>query len=248
MEKPRHRCGILAAAVAAAVSMFVVLGTVTPSRAALTTESCLVQKSKAWSKLRQCERSEDAKAILGRPADRAKCKTRFTTTVARIKATASAAGIACRYRDNLDNTVTDFDTGLMWVKLVALNGNQSADILDADNLYSWPRALEVTGMLNGMSSNSEFLDSVPGNGKYTDWRLPNVTELVAIVDVAPSGCGSGAPCIDPTFRPTDALSYWSSTTRSTVQHFAFLVDFGIPSVDDRSKGDVAHIRPVRAGL
>ncbi len=76
--------------------------------------------------------------MLGRPVDRAKCRTRFDRTVALLDAKAALADFRCRYRDDADdNTVTDFKTGLMWVKLAPRDGAASDDILDVDNVYDW---------------------------------------------------------------------------------------------------------------
>jgi hypothetical protein len=67
-------------------------------------------------------RTQDANAIQGKSADLATCQTSFQGTLAMIADRATAAGIACRFHDNGDNTVTDLDTGLMWLKLVGLDG------------------------------------------------------------------------------------------------------------------------------
>src|SRR5262245_7142746 len=94
-----------------AVWSAVIAGTVraggVPAAAALTTPTCLAQKIKAWGKLRQCQRSEEAKAILGKAFDLAKCQTKFDDATAKLDALAVAANVACRYRDNGDSTVTD---------------------------------------------------------------------------------------------------------------------------------------------
>jgi len=39
-------------------------------------------------------------------------------------AKATKAAIACRYRDNADSTITDYDTGLMWDKKTAGEGER----------------------------------------------------------------------------------------------------------------------------
>lgn len=51
--------------------------------------------------------------------------------------------------------------------------------------------------------------------KGSGWRLPNVKELVSLIDYHPSQppCNSGEPVVDPVFDMTcsDVLYYWSST-------------------------------------
>jgi hypothetical protein len=80
---------------------------------------------------------QDAKAIQGRSADPAKCQAKFDQKVEKIRAQAAASAVPCRYRDNGDNAVTDFDTGLMWVKQVALASPLS------DALVTWRAGTEA---------------------------------------------------------------------------------------------------------
>ena len=87
-------------AVAASLAASLLLGTASPVRAATSPEACLSQRARAWGTLRECERNEQAKAILGRPADAGKCRARFEQTMAVIDTRAAAANVACRYRDN----------------------------------------------------------------------------------------------------------------------------------------------------
>lgn len=115
--------------------------TTTTAASALTNEACIAKKSSAWGILRKCQRIEDAKAIKGGAGDQAKCQAVFAKQLTKLREQATAAAIPCRYADNGDNTVTDFDTGLMWVKLVALDGVPQANVLDADNRWDWgPRS------------------------------------------------------------------------------------------------------------
>lgn len=88
------------------------------THAAFETSQCLAGKLKAWGKLRKCQRYEDAKLVQGKTPDHAKCQTKFDAKLATLNAKAAAAGIACRYRDHGDSTITDHDTGLMWEKKV----------------------------------------------------------------------------------------------------------------------------------
>jgi len=86
--------------------------------------------------------------------------------------------------DNLDGTVTDTETGLMWQQ----NGSM---------VHNWYSA-------NNYCDNL-FL------GGYDDWYLPNLTtELITILDTSVSP--PSAPAIDLTIFPgTSATSYWTST-------------------------------------
>src|SRR5262245_11480100 len=207
MREAGRRCPAVVAAVAA--TMVLAAGAV-PARA-MTSEGCFAQRLKAWGNLRKCQRQEEAKAIQGRSADPAKCQATFDRKVQSLQAQAAAAAVPCRYRDNGDNTVTDFDTGLMWVKQVALDANPSPFILDADDTFTWQAAAETAGNLAGTSTDGMTMIPVTGNGSYTDWRLPTILELRSIVDLDAPGCRSGGACIDPIFGVTAPADYWSAS-------------------------------------
>ena len=61
-------------------------------------------------------RHEEAKAFQGRSSDPAKSQATFDRKAEMLRAEAAAAAVPCRYRDDGDNTVSDFDTGLMWLR------------------------------------------------------------------------------------------------------------------------------------
>jgi hypothetical protein len=207
-------------------------------------------KLKAWGDLRKCQRAEDAKAVEGRSADLAKCQTRFKDTLAMIADRATAAGIACRFHDNGDNTVTDFDTGRMWLKLVGLDGvANGANLLDADNVSDWGTALQMAGGINGQSTDGTTLLPVPGAPPYGDWRLPTIVELGTILDTNAPDCRSGGACIDPIFGPTVAGGYWAATTFAAP---AWVVSFGESGFGFMFRSNPAfvgyHMRAVRSAF
>lgn len=91
-----------------------------------------------------------------------------------------------RFRDHEDGTVTDRLTDLMWTK-------------DA-NIYGLYGGRTWTEALSDCASCTE--------GGYSDWRLPNVRELLSLVDY-----GRDDPL--PAGHPFDKVTgpyYWSSTT------------------------------------
>jgi hypothetical protein len=207
-------------------------------------------KLKAWGELRKCQRAEDANAVKGRSADLAQCQTRFQHTLAMIADKATAAGIVCRFHDNGDNTVTDFDTGLMWLKLVGLDGvANGANLLDADNVSDWRTALQLAGAINGQSTDGTTLLPVPGAPPYGDWRLPTIVELVTILDTDAPDCRRLGACIDPIFGPTVADGYWAATTTGVP---AWVVAFGEIGFGFTFASNPAfagyHMRPVRSAL
>jgi hypothetical protein len=105
------------------------------------------------------------------------------------------AGAALSYTDNGDGTVTDDNTGLVWEKKTSANVN---------SVYTWQGALDYVAALNAMNGGQGFAG-------YNDWRLPNIRELLTIVDYSRHN-----PPIHPIFGPTRSIfpfsAYWSSTS------------------------------------
>lgn len=91
--------------------------------------------------------------------------------------------------------MTDNRTGLTREKKTTAN---------VDDTYTWQGALDYVAQLNAMNNGSGFAGR-------NDWRLPNVKELLSIVDY-----GRFNPSIDPVFGPTagtlNFVNYWSSTS------------------------------------
>jgi hypothetical protein len=216
------------------------------AHAELTSARCWAKKARAWGTLRQCQAREYAKFNLGKSYDSAECQRQFDTRAEALDARATATSVPCRYRDNGDNTVTDFKTGLMWVKLSGLDGVPQSDILDADNSYDWEIAFGTISKLNG-GSDGTMMFPEPGNGMYTDWRLPNIVELRSIVDPSFPGCGLYSPCIDPIFGETAPNFYWSATSDRKVA-VAWTVNFANADIDLYPWRDSIGVRAVRSGL
>lgn len=227
--------------------------------AAFTSGRCLAQKRKAWGNLRKCEATEQAKALQGNTSDLAKCQTKFQDKLAKISEKASDATIQCRYLDNGDATVTDYDTGLQWEKKNGLGGGANlANAQDVDNTYilsSLGGGCPFTGCPDG-TAFKDFLGrlnncttgglvNLAGFAFHCDWRLPTIGELQSILD-----CGFGIPCIDPTFGPTAAGRYWSSTTETGMPENGWLVTFdtGLAGATNKDSGGDTFVRAVRRGL
>ena len=173
---------------------------------------------------------------------------------------ALACGAAClfdtsgcftdRFVDNLDGTITDNRTGLMWEKKADLDGGVGVacasaatcpDPHDADNLYTYsfdnplgPPGTAYTVFLVQLNAGAGFAG-------HTDWRLPTYDELQGIVDYADasspvtdaafdSAC-SGS-CTVTTCSCTSPDRHWSSSGSP--------IDAGTASFVDFSWGDVGH--------
>ena len=135
-------------------------------------------------------------------------------------------GLPPSYTDNGDGTVTDLNTGLMWVKELA------------DDKMTWDDAM--TGA-----------DTCTVGG-YNDWRLPTIKELYSLIlfsGTDPSGPDPEnlIPFLDTTyfeFRYGDTLSgerlidaqYWSSTVYRGLTMNGDSTAFGVNFADGRIKG------------
>ena len=203
------------------------------AEAGFTSGQCLTQKARAWATLRQCG------------VDAARCQAKFVETLAKIDSKATQAEIACRYADNGDGTVTDYDTGLQWERKSGVPAGLCAlgHLHCVNVLYDWSDAQAFAG---GESDDGSTLS--PCFAGHCDWRLPTIAELQGILDVNAPGCGGGSPCIDPIFGPTRAGIYWSSTTNASGTSGAWRLNFGAGVLGTSDKDSENFVRVVRDGL
>jgi hypothetical protein len=207
--------------------------------AKLTPGGCLAQKRTIWATWRKCQANQQARALRGKTSDLSKCDTRFGGTFNRIADRAQNAGVPCRFTDNADGTVTDYDTGLMWEK------KDGTTVLLH---WTWNAAMtDFISACNGKSADGVNLGT--GCPVYHDWRVPTVAELQGILNLSVPGCGAGTPCIDPIFGPTLAYQHWSSTTLSFSNYQAWYVEFydGFLN-DDVKSSEFGTVRAVRSAL
>jgi hypothetical protein len=148
-----------------------------------------------------------------------------------------------RFTDNLDGTVTDRLTGLVWLK----NAN-------CFGFRTWVQGLIDAGMLaSGQCGLSD--DSVRG-----DWRLPNVKELQSLihfgyVDPAISNLAGtdrwsgGAVCsgLGDAFPGLESAGYWASTTSAASSELAVRVRMNSGATVLIIKGTTELVWPVKGG-
>ena len=147
-----------------------------------------------------------------------------------------------RFTDNGDGTVTDNLTGLMWLQNAnCINTNYpefDTHEIPGDGLVTWQNALDfVEGINDGIYPDCE------GNPPYDDWRLPNIKELLSLLDYGQyPALPSGHP-----FSNFQIAYYWSSTTCSNLIDNAFCLHFRHGDTNDISKSTPHYVWSVRNG-
>jgi hypothetical protein len=144
------------------------------------------------------------------------------------------AGVAWpnpRFTDNLDGTITDNLTHLIWLK----NANCFGD-------RDWVQALEDANTLH--DGECDLMDG----SEEGDWRLSNRNELESLLDLENHNPAlpTGHPFMN--FQPS---GYWSSTTTAPppLSPSAWIVEFKFGQVffDGKTDLDNWFVLPVRGG-
>lgn len=128
------------------------------------------------------------------------------------------------YQDNLNGTVTDTVTGLMWQKAVA------------PGTYTQPNALLYC---------STTLSAGPGLGGHTDWRLPTRIELVSLVDFSVGNDNVNAAINANYFPSTPIALFWSATPVASAPSSAWRVNFFGGHAGDADMALAGRVRCVR---
>jgi len=137
--------------------------------------------------------------------------------------------------DHGDGTITHTKTGLMWMKCtIGLSGLSCGT--GTQTSYTWTNALAAVKTFN-----------ITGFAGYSDWRMPNIKELMSIVEQQCVG-----PAINQNIFPTPfVLTYlssspvnWSGPNGNKV----WAVNFSGGSIKMMNKITRGYLRLVRAGL
>ena len=133
-----------------------------------------------------------------------------------------------RFTDNLNGTVTDNATGLIWLQNT-----------DCPPPQTWNSAItSVNNLAHGACNLSD-------NSTAGQWRLPNVKELQSLIDY-----GRSFPALpaDHLFTGNNVSTVcWSSTTYAYYPDYAWYVDFYNGYVDYFDKNGHSYVRCVRGG-
>ncbi len=125
-----------------------------------------------------------------------------------------------RFTDHGDETVTDNNTGLMWLK----DANRFGPL-------AWYYAIiECTNL------------TIAG---YNDWRMPNLIELASLLDRGQYG---PALPVDRPFSNVVSAYYWTSTTYAYDETQAWALWLTDGDDRNRSKPSLLYVWPVRGGL
>jgi hypothetical protein len=127
-----------------------------------------------------------------------------------------------------DPIVKDTATGLTWQGCLAGKSSASCDQGSAAT-FTWQEAVD-------------YCESLTWAG-YSDWRLPEIHELVSIVDYTKDN-----PAIDETAFPATSSDYfWSSSSLAGSSSSAWYVYFDYGSVNANNESSASYARCVRGG-
>lgn len=124
--------------------------------------------------------------------------------------------------DNSDGTISDTESGLMWKRCMEGVSGDGCDT-GAPSLFTWQEALEQASRVN----------SGAGFAGYQDWRLPNIKELLTIVE---------EQCYEPTinlnrFPHTPIAPAWSGSPLTSLPDLAWVVRFDYGYVTSIRRSD-----------
>ncbi len=117
-----------------------------------------------------------------------------------------------RFTDNGDGTVRDNLTGLIWL--------QRGKCLSHDGKVSWGEALRRAAELADGHDDCRLSDGSTAG----DWRVPNVRELMSLVEVGSSSSGPALADGHP-FTNVQIEMHWTSTSRAGGEHKAWTGSF-----------------------
>jgi hypothetical protein len=136
-----------------------------------------------------------------------------------------------RFDINADGTLTDFASGLTWMRCAlgqTWNGNTC---LGKAETFTWDAA----------HSRAKVLNLSGGYAARKDWRVPRLPELAGIVELQ---------CTHPRinlqlFPNTPEVFFWSASSKPNAAEFAYGLSFGAEGVVILGKDHSGSVRLVR---
>jgi hypothetical protein len=182
-----------------------------------------------------------------RAAGAARMKTFLSLSLALLASLAAphAAAVTClnnlpplnpdaAYVDQGNGTVTDGRSGLTWKRCAEGQAWDGAACSGSPTFHDWPAALALA--------------EASGFAGHDDWRLPNLKELLSLVETCRSD-----PAINDTifpntlFAPAENFSFWSSTPQlgSAGQNESWFVRTGRGDTGNDPRSATKFVRMVR---
>ena len=133
-----------------------------------------------------------------------------------------------RYTDNLDGTITDTTTGLMWKRCAEGQTWTGVTCYGIATTYTWDQA-------QAQATASTYAG-------YNDWFVPNIRSLQTIVDFTVFN-----PAIDSDVFPnTPSYSFWSGSPSAIYpSYYKWYMHFGYGSAEDSENWSQLCVRLVR---
>jgi hypothetical protein len=155
-----------------------------------------------------------------------------------------------RYVDNGDNTVTDRQSGLIWLKNANCIGTHypsfAKDCTSGEGPVNWEQAQAFIEGLN----KKEFPEC---NKAYNDWRLPSVQEMQSLVHYGfanpamSNAAGNGPWQEKDAFSHVKSNSYWTSTPDASNPNLAWRLRMDRGLLFTEQKSYPFYVWPVRGG-
>ena len=132
------------------------------------------------------------------------------------------------FTDNGNGTVTDSATRLVWQKCSAGQGTTLGDC--GTGSISWYTLSDALMFCEGLIL-----------GGRSDWRLPNINELMSIIDFTRDN-----PSIDSSIFPNTiaTMTWWSSTTQAHNTSRMWIIQFNNGNLTFSSKEGQNKVRCV----
>ena len=136
-----------------------------------------------------------------------------------------------RFDINNDGTLTDFESGLTWMRC-ALGQQWSGDTcVGRAQSYTWQAAQQQVMALNQHG----------GYADHADWRMPKLPELASIIE---RQCAY--PRINISLFPnTQPVFFWSANAKPGSESLGYALSFGPEGVSVMNRETLSHVRLVR---